>query len=162
MCYGEHDKLINCRAAGCAAVPAVIIDQSKDNPDLPYTIGRVGKWCLLEFFCGFVAACLPSVPMLFGFLRKQPTISSMDAAFRRFIKVSLSRSGPDSQESASYRKSSTRAKERHIITDVEFHDLVVKTQRNSPRSQSETDDEIKEPDYDTLGFITQPPVKSPV
>ena len=132
-------------------MPLKLIFQSKGDPDVSYNFSHVGKWTHAEFLCGFAAACLPVFPKLYVFVRKQ-----------LFTKASSSRAAPGSQENVSYKKRGDRVDGKHVISDLEFHELVIRPDQSSDAHEPQKNEGLGEPDYDTLAFVTQPSAKSPV
>jgi hypothetical protein len=87
-------------------------------------MGLMGLWTEPELTCGFVAASAPVIPRFFKHTRNQTPFRQIGDAFRRVFgaKGETGETQPTHGE-----VQRVRVPPRKFISDIDFHDLVIKT-----------------------------------
>jgi hypothetical protein len=99
----------------------------KRNTDQTYVVAVMCLWSLPEMASGFLVVSLPVMPKFIGAFRKTLIISKLESALKLYtISFGTKGSRKPSCKSRSVTKQSTKEK-RHVVSDVEFQELVLDT-----------------------------------
>lgn len=111
----------------CLRLHALIrFEGTKDNA---YYLATVSLWAMLELAGTLVVACLPTVPRFLKLLRQRPPVAR--PSLRLFnITHSITRSRQERSYSFSRRWKLDGHKSRPLISDVEYHELVNRTENS--------------------------------
>lgn len=109
--------------------------------DVSYHIGLMGIWTEPELTCGFVAASAPVIPRFVKYLKHK-------TPFRQVIRRFGKRDDPNEAEIVEVRDEKGQA--RKVISDVDFHELVVKTDGTATTMGSEESDALKKQERGSL------------
>ena len=101
----------------------------KNQTDVTYQLGFISLWGTAQLVAGFWIVCSPSIPKTFNYLRGKPWVCRVETELRSRLRSSSPKS--DTQQvptiGGAGRK---RDGAGRPVSDVEFHDLVNKTERS--------------------------------
>jgi len=123
--------ILRCSSCVCAAARMYQSVALLHSKDITYHMAALGITSQLEIGCGFIAASLPVFPRFFKFVRSTRTFSHFESYIAPLRKRSsnLRSRQPSSGQHRSETQSSRKNQE--IVTDVEFHELVLQTGMSS-------------------------------
>lgn len=102
----------------------------RTRSDLTYSLGRIAIWGTGQILSGFLVACLPVVPRVIAHLRETSWYDRLDNKLTSISKASFYRSGHSNVGVTTIGGSGGQILEpnRRRVSDIEFHDLVIRTQ----------------------------------
>lgn len=104
-------------------------------------MGLMGIWTEPELTCGFVAASAPVIPRFFNHTRNQTPFRQIGDAFHRVFGAKFETSETQHAHGELRR---VGVPPRKFISDVDFHDLVIKTDGTETTMGSEESDGLEE------------------
>ncbi|KAF2179437.1 hypothetical protein K469DRAFT_694127 [Zopfia rhizophila CBS 207.26] len=108
-------------------------------------MGLMGIWTEPELMCGFVAASAPVIPRLFNVMRKKSPFLQIGAAFQKLF--GMKKASEEEELLRSQAQVVNQEPKPKVISDIDFHELIVKTDRTETTIGSEESEMLKKPDY---------------
>jgi len=103
-------------------------------------MGLMGIWTEPELTCGFVAASAPVIPRFFKHTRNQTPFRQISSAFHSVFRV---KGETIERQPAQGEVQRARVPPRKFVSDVDFHDLVIKTDGTETTMGSEESDQLE-------------------
>jgi hypothetical protein len=133
--------LIGILAGVCASLRFFYFFEIRRNGDYTYASAMMSIWSVPEITIGFVVMCLPTLPRLLTHLKHKPLVSSISRSLKTgfWARKSTSRGSDGSAgrpaASGEDRFAARKLRANVIVTDIEFHQLVEKTESDSTVDQ---------------------------
>lgn len=115
--------------------------------DVSYHMGLMGIWTEPELTCGFVAASAPVIPRFFKHTRNQTPFRQIGDVLHRVFGT---KGEHVETQPAHGEVQRVRAPPRKFISDVDFHNLVIKTDGTETTMGSEESDALEERPHESL------------
>ncbi|KAF2659745.1 hypothetical protein K491DRAFT_775234 [Lophiostoma macrostomum CBS 122681] len=122
------------------------------SADVSYHVGWLGIWTVMEITVGFTMACFPVLPKLFQFVTKTEFAVSFKTKFGSMFRMSSR--GSRHLGAGDYPRTSRvlgRPRSAAIVTDIEFHDLVVNTTSETDMHTCHTEDASRSVEWTAKG-----------
>jgi hypothetical protein len=104
----------------------------KDMYDITFIVSKICFWGTCQLTAGFLVACLPTVPMLSNHIKKQSWALRVGSTVRSLLHISRSEASyNNSNEHTTIGGGNARKKGVKAVTDIEFEELVNKTDNQS-------------------------------
>ncbi|ORX95043.1 hypothetical protein BCR34DRAFT_669540 [Clohesyomyces aquaticus] len=128
--------ILACAASTVRMYYAILLSTRKDST---YYVAMVGLWGMPEITCGYLVACLPVVPKFVKVMRKHPFFTRLSSGIRSSFWST--NTGPQNSDPGSKghvrgrtdHKSHLKMGEIGVVTDIEFHELVIRDQSTDPQ-----------------------------
>lgn len=121
-----------------------VIDLVRDPSDSTFLLFKIWFWATTQLVAGFLVACLTATPVFVKHVKKQSWAVRLASATRRVLRNSQLKDQHQDQPQVptppSKAKPNFKAK---IVSDIEFEELVRKTDNVSVRSASQVDIDVE-------------------